>query len=137
MEAIEDRAFDLRAMAVAIVPAVQGDEAVQAEIIENFKQLFADLDVASQKKVLLFFRVLLLLSFLRGFQDWRRMTLEDRQRFFLAIESFPVGLIRAGFFGLRSLLLLAYYGTSSAWQRIGYEGPIVQRSIHGDVGSQP
>ncbi|KAB2930254.1 MAG: hypothetical protein F9K24_17615 [Leptonema illini] len=130
MQGIEARSFDLRAMAEAIVPIAEGDASLQNEIVANFKQIYADLDAVSQKKILLFFKALRVLSFLRSFRDWRGMNAGERHRFFAAIESFPVGLIRAGFFGLRSLILLSYYSTQTAWQRIGYEGPLVNRSIY-------
>ena len=36
------------------------------------------------------------------------------------LEDCPVGLLRKGFWGLKSIVFMGYYGRSAAWQEIGY-----------------
>jgi len=132
--ALAAQATDLRFLSAAMIPSCDGNDELQTEIVQNFGRIYSDLDADSQKNLLLFLKVLRILSRLRFLKDWRKMSVESRHRFFEFVESFPVGLIRAGFFGIRSLLFLSYYATESAWQRIGYAGPIVDRSIYSGKG---
>ncbi|MBW7857957.1 MAG: hypothetical protein H3C43_06660 [Leptonema sp. (in: Bacteria)] len=133
VQKLNQRKTDLCMLSTVIVTDAAGNSNLQNQIFENFKLLFQDLDSASQGKILLFFKALVILSYLLKFKDWRNMNNDDQLSFFRKIESFSVGLIRAGFFGLRSLIFLSYYSTETSWQRIGYQGPlpnITNRSIY-------
>lgn len=110
-----------------IVPSLAADPDAREETCENFMHTYNKLDDSSRKRLGLFITVLNVLSILRFARPFARLDPAERHRFFFMVEHFPIGLIAAGFFGLRSLLLLAYYGTGSAWQRLGYKGPLVKR----------
>jgi hypothetical protein len=43
-----------------------------------------------------------------------------RARFLASLQQHPIGLIRLGFWGLRALAFLGYYGRDSAAEAIGY-----------------
>lgn len=133
VQKLKKRKTDLCMLSTVIVTDAAGNSNLQNQIFENFNLLFQDLDSASQGKILLFFKALVILSYLLKFKDWRNMNSDDQLSFFRKIESFSVGLIRAGFFGLRSLIFLSYYSTEASWQRISYQGPlpnITYRSIY-------
>jgi len=112
-----------------IVPSLRGRPDQAQAVYENFMVFFQDLDENSRGKLGLFFKVLNVISFCRYLKPYRSLDYDTRYKFFCLVERFPVGLIMAGFFGLRSLILMSYYSTEDAWKKIGYRGPIVKRSL--------
>jgi len=61
-----------------------------------------------------------------------RLSRPARERVLRAWQTSRVGLLRAGFRGLISLVFLAYYRDDAAFETIGYPGPIVR---DGQVGA--
>jgi Gluconate 2-dehydrogenase subunit 3 len=45
------------------------------------------------------------------------------------LETHSVGLVRGGFQGLKSLVMMAYYRHPKTWAQLGYEGPLVGRAL--------
>jgi hypothetical protein len=54
-----------------------------------------------------------------------------QDRVLSAIEASSIDLLRAGFDGLKSLVLMGYYRDERAWGIVGYDGPLVGRPAGG------
>jgi hypothetical protein len=65
-----------------------------------------------------------------------RLSAKDQDRVLASTESSSSDLLRAGFDGLRSLVLLGYYRDPRTWHVVGYDGPLVGRPRSGWSGSR-
>lgn len=116
---------DILAAAEVITPSLQGDAAMQERVWTNFLYFYGDLDDDAQQKLGWLVTALRTLSRVRYLRAYPDLAPNTRHRFFAAMENAFIPKLRAGFNGLRSLLLMATYTDPSAWDRIGYEGPTV------------
>jgi hypothetical protein len=60
-----------------------------------------------------------------------RLGPQAQDRVLVATEASSSDLLRAGFDGLKSLVLMGYYRDSRAWGIVGYDGPLVGRPPFG------
>lgn len=68
----------------------------------------------------------------RGFASrFTRLSPVDQDRVLASIESSSNDLLRAGFEGLKALVLLGYYRDARSWGIVGYDGPLVNRPAGG------
>ncbi len=123
--AIDREGFD--AIAGALIP-LKDEERAEA-LHENFTFYYNDLDADSQGKISLLFKVIKILAVVLKRKSLLKMSIDERQSFFLSLQKFPVKKIVAGFTGLRSLILVAYYTLEPVWQELSYKGPIVKRPL--------
>jgi hypothetical protein len=111
----------VRAIACTIVPeAVSLDENAWADFDKLTDAALGDRSPALQRRLQLFLRAI---DWLPAFRFGRRFALlqpTQRARFLSGLENHPVQLIRSGFWGLRTLVLLGYYGRPEAVAAIGY-----------------
>jgi hypothetical protein len=111
----------VRAIACTIVPeAVSQDEKAWADFDRLTDAVLGDRSPALQRRLQFFLRAI---DWLPVFRFGRRFALlqpAQRARFLSGLENHPVQLIRSGFWGLRTLVLLGYYGRADAVAAIGY-----------------
>jgi len=69
-------------------------------------------------------RLLDVLPLLRYGRTFRALDAESRTRFLRAIQDAPLLLLRRGFWGLRTLVFMGYYGRASAAAEIGYRADL-------------
>jgi gluconate 2-dehydrogenase subunit 3-like protein len=60
-----------------------------------------------------------------------RLAPPEQDRVLASLEASPVDLLRAGFDGLKALVLMGYYRDARAWAIVGYDGPLVARPPEG------
>lgn len=65
------------------------------------------------------------------FERFTRLDPPEQDRVLASLERSSSDLLRAGFDGLRSLVLMGYYRAPQTWRLIGYDGPLVGRSPSG------
>jgi hypothetical protein len=65
-----------------------------------------------------------------------RLAAEAQDRVLAATEASSSDQLRAGFDGLKSLVLMGYYRDARTWGIVGYDGPRVGRPSSGWPGSQ-
>ena len=111
------------AMAESIAPTIVNDKTIQDQIWQNFLTLFNDFDQPTQKKIKLFIKLSNFLSYLKFFKSISRLNSEDRYKLLTILENFSIKPIMAGFFGIRSLIMLSIYGNKETWNQIDYAGP--------------
>ena len=75
---------------------------------------------ALQRRLQFFLRAIDWLPVARFGRRFVSLQPAQRARFLSSLENHPVQLIRSGFWGLRTLVLLGYYGRPAAAAAIGY-----------------
>lgn len=73
-----------------------------------------------QRQIALFLRVVEWLPVLRYGRPFSKLNPRRRQRFLESLQDSPLLLIRRGFWGLRTLILMGYYTQASTIAAIGY-----------------
>jgi hypothetical protein len=63
----------------------------------------------------------------------------DQDTVLASLEASSIDLLRAGFDGLKALVLMGFYRDARAWSVVGYDGPLVGRPAGGwrTPGAQP
>ncbi len=112
-----------RAVATTVVPeASRLTSAEWADVEAVVTRALTARPAPMQRQLALFLRLLDWLPLLRY---GRRLTTLDaarRARFLSFIQDSPLLLVRRGFWGVRTLVLLGYYGRPAAAAAIGYRG---------------
>ena len=109
-----------RAVAVTVVPEAAGlDEAGWRDLEEIVERALAQRPPRLRRQLLLFIRVIELLPAVRG-PRFSGLAPAARARFLAALERAPLLLVRRGFWGLRTLILMGYYARPAAARAIGY-----------------
>lgn len=57
-----------------------------------------------------------------------RLNESEQEAFLTGLENAPVALVRKGFWGLKALIYMGYYGRAGAGERLGY-----QRDLQGNA----
>ena len=110
-----------RALARTIVPeAATLDEAGWRELESIIDQGLASRPPSMTQQLRLLVRALDVLPLLRFGRRFRALDPQRRTRFLLAVQNAPLLLLRRGFWGLRTLVFMGYYGRTQAAVRIGY-----------------
>jgi len=110
--------------AEVMVPDLHQNASLEYSFIKNFKQLFQGLEKDSADKIKLLVTLIETMSFIYNFRSFEKLNYENRKKFIGRLYQFPVGKIVAGLTGLRSLILISYYGIEEVWPNINYDGPI-------------
>lgn len=121
-----------RAIAGTIVPGarVMGESEWEEleRIIERGLAARPD-EVKKQLRVLV--RLLDFLPVLRWGRTFRTLDEERRTRFLLAIQDAPLLLLRRGFWGLRTLVFMGFYGRPETAAAIGYRARVDREWVRG------
>lgn len=110
-----------RALATAIVPRaadLSEDEWWDVEAI--VQDALVQRPVAVRRQLILFIRLADLLPALRWGRPFRRLDPARRARFLTGLERSRLFLLRRGFWGLRTLVFMGYYGRPEAAVVMGY-----------------
>ena len=118
----------LKPIIKGILPSVT-DDTLLDKIISNLEDFLKEMDEDVEKNLKLLIKVIYILASARNLKSLKSFTEEERERFFNWLYNFPIGKIAAGFNGLRAIILMSYYSLEESWDKIGYDGPIVQRSL--------
>lgn len=111
----------IRAIACTIVPeAAELDDQAWADFDSLMDAALGERPPALQRRLQLFFRAIDWLPMLRFGRRFVSLRPEQRTKFLSSLENYPVQMIRSGFWGLRTLVLLGYYGRPEGVAAIGY-----------------
>lgn len=110
-----------RALGATIVPEAERlSPAEWIEVEQIVERGLASRPAAIRRQLRLLVRALDVLPLLRFGRTFRALDPERRTRFLLAIQDAPLLLLRRGFWGLRTLVYMGYYGRDAAREEIGY-----------------
>jgi len=111
----------LHAVTETVIPAASGLEpdgwVALDRIVSN---AVAARPPRMQRQLALFIRAIEWLPVLRYGRPFSKLTPARRRRFLESLQDSPVLLIRRGFWGLRTLILMGYYTQGRAIAAIGY-----------------
>ena len=111
----------LRAIACTIVPeAAAMDETAWREFDGLIDAALGDRPAALQRRLQFFLRAIEWMPLLRFGRRFTSLAPAQRARFLSGLENHSTQTIRSGFWGLRTLVLLGYYGRPAAVAAIGY-----------------
>ena len=111
-------------IAEVIVPEIHENDAIKYAFIKNFKQIYQGLEKDSATKIKLLVKVADKLSYVYNSSSFERLSYKKRAEYIEKIFQFPIGKIVGGLTGLRSLILISYYGVDDVWPSINYNGPV-------------
>ena len=110
-----------RAVVRAVVPDAAGlDEAAWAELEQLVLRSLRARPPKLQRRVHLFARLVQWLPVLRYGRPLTALAPRQREQFLRSLQEHRLDAIRLGFWGLRTLALLGYYGRRDAARSIGY-----------------
>ena len=110
-----------RALACTVVPeAASLDEKDWGDAECLVETALAMRPANLQRRVLLFLRFVEWLPLVRYGRRFTSLDAARRARFLSSLQDHPVQLIRLGFWGVRTLALMGYYGRPEAAKAIGY-----------------
>ena len=118
---IADRRRTFRAVATTVVPeAASLDQAAWADVERIVETALADRPVRVQRQLALLLRVIEHLPRLRYATAFSALSPLRRHRVLERLQDARVLLLRRGFWGLRTLVLMGYYARDDAARAIGY-----------------
>ncbi len=111
----------LRAIAETVVPATS---ALEADGWVTLDRIIANAIAARpprmRRQLALFMHAIEWLPLLRYGRPFSRLNPHRRQRFLESLQDSPLLLIRRGFWGVRTLILMGYYTQAGTIAAIGY-----------------
>lgn len=111
----------LRAIGITVVPeAAQLNEQEWVALEEIVRGALAPRPPALQRQFILLVRAIQWLAVVRYGHRFTALDPARQQRFLEQLQNAPVLIIRRGIWGLRTLLLMGYYGRPAAGRAIGY-----------------
>ncbi len=120
---LEDLRSSFRAVAQTVVPeASRLDGAGWADLEGIVERALAARPAALRRQLRVLLRVLEWLPLLYYGRRFTSLDSADRDRFLNRIQASPLLLLRRGFWGLRTLILMGYYSRQAAAAEIGYRG---------------
>jgi hypothetical protein len=117
--------IEFRALAVAIVPAAASLAAAEWDELEAIVERALSARPARMRRQLaLFVRLLTVAPLLRHRRRFGALDPAAQARFLGAVERSPLLLLRRGFWGLRTLVYMGFYGRAAAATAIGYRAHV-------------
>jgi hypothetical protein len=111
----------VRAIGITVVPeAAQLDEQQWVALEAIVRGALAPRSRTLQRQFILLVRAIQWLAVLRYGRRFTALDAARRERFLEQLQNAPVLLVRRGIWGLRTLLLMGYYGRAAGGRAIGY-----------------
>ena len=111
----------LRVIGVTVVPeAAQLDEQEWVALEEIVRGALVSRPRALQRQFVLLVRGIQWLAVLRYGRRFTALDPRRREQFLNQLQNAPLLIVRRGIWGLRTLLLMGYYGRRAAARAIGY-----------------
>jgi hypothetical protein len=110
-----------RSLVVTVVPEASSlDDAAWRAAERLTEDALAFRSPATRRQLRLFLRTIEWLTIVRFGRRFSRLAIPERGRVLEHLQNHPVERIRIGFWGLRALAFLGYYGRPEAAREIGY-----------------
>lgn len=110
-----------RAVAATVIPrARELDEAGWSRLEEVVEDALGGRPPAMRRQLRVLLRALQWLPVLRWGRPFTALSFDARGRVLAALQDAPVLLLRRGFWGLRTLALMGFYGREESHAEVGY-----------------
>ncbi len=111
----------MRAVITTVVPEASTlDDGAWAEVQTIIGATLAKRDPMVRRQLALFLRFIQWAPVIRYGRRFTVLSAMDRARFLGSLQDYPASLVRIGFWGVRTLALLGYYGRPGAARDVGY-----------------
>lgn len=111
-----------RAIASAVVPETdEFDDAAWGELESLVEESLRTRPASLHRQIRLLLRIIEWLPVLRFRRPFTSLDLAARAQFLAGLQNSRVDRLRVGFWGLRTLVMLGYYGRPAAAAGIGYK----------------
>jgi hypothetical protein len=97
------------------------DDQGWAEVESLVEESLRSRSGALRRRFRLLLRALQIVSLFRYGYTFTSLDASRRQRLFSHLQNHPIRLVRVGFWGLKTLALLGYYGRPATARMIGYQ----------------
>ena len=101
-----------------MVPDLQQKPELREGFYLNFNQLMSRLEFKADAKIKLLVNLIQFLCICYHLRAFKNLSYIRRKRFIEKLFRFPIGKIVAGLAGLRSLVLISYYGLEPVYSQI-------------------
>jgi hypothetical protein len=120
----ESAARTFRAAAESIVPEEPSSGGGgTTEVLAVADRVLSRRSPADRRKLLLFLLVVEVCAIFRYGARFSNLPLMKRARFLALFENSVLPPFRQGFFGVKTFVLMGYYGSEVAWGELQYPGP--------------
>lgn len=110
-----------RTLVLAVVPAAERlDDAAWTEVAGIIEAALAQRPPGVRRQIDAFLGLMSVLTLVRYRRRLRDLPVETARSFFRRLERSPFTLVRRGFWGVRTLALMGYYGRAQARAAVGY-----------------
>jgi hypothetical protein len=116
-----DRVAILWRVASRVVPEVGSlDRDGRADFERIVDRALSDRPGSVRRQFGVFLKVIELAPMLRYGRPFRRLSGDRQDAVLRWFQDGPVGLFRQGFWGLKAMVFMGYYGRPQVWREIGY-----------------
>jgi hypothetical protein len=111
----------LRALASAIVtPTADLDAAGWQEVQAGIAAALDERPASVVRQFRLFVGIVYFGTWLLTGRSWDSLDLCGREAYLTRFQDSPIRMLRLGFWGLRTMVCLGYYGRQAVWPAVGY-----------------
>jgi hypothetical protein len=104
-----------------IVPAIRElDAAAKGRMLAAIEHAIDARDPALRRRLELFLRIVRWTPVVRYGRRFERLTSDRQDRVLRWFQNAPIATLRQGFWGVKTLIFMAYYGRPEAGVQIGY-----------------
>lgn len=112
----------LRAVALRVVPETAAmDETGWGRFEAIVDRALSDRTPAVRRQIATFLGLIRVAPVLRWGRPFHRLPDGRRDAFLRFLQDGPASLLRQGFWGLKALVFMGYYGQHEVWPEIGYD----------------
>ncbi len=105
-----------------VVPAVGNlSEADRQRVFEIVDRALMERPAAVRRQLVLFLGIIRWLPLMRWGRRFESLSEGPQEAMLRFFQDGPIGPFRAGFWGLKTLMFMGYYGREAAWAEVGYE----------------
>ncbi|MEN8163500.1 MAG: hypothetical protein ABFS37_05180 [Acidobacteriota bacterium] len=111
----------LETVAAIVVPGYSSiDSEGRVRFLDVIDEALGERPESMQRQLALFLKVLNVAPYLRWGRPLARLETVDAERALRWFQEAPIAKLRQGFWGLKTLVFMGYYGQSEVWPEVGY-----------------
>ncbi|MBI4368763.1 MAG: hypothetical protein HY547_00885 [Elusimicrobia bacterium] len=115
-----ERLFLLQAASVIVPEAARLDAGSKEEFLRIIERALETRPVAMQRQFKMLLRLLNLAPVFYYGRTFDTLETQKRREFFSWLQGGPIGLLRKGFWGLKAMVFMGYYGQPEAASTVAY-----------------
>ncbi len=117
----QDTVKRLETVTVIVVPGYANlDPSSRKQFLEIIDEALGERPESMRRQLALFLKVLNLAPYLRWGRPLGKLEAVDAERALRWFQEAPMAKLRQGFWGLKTLVFMGYYGRREVWPEVGY-----------------